>query len=526
MVAGKNVAVVFEGESTSAFFAKNAERRGNARPCTERDIEELDKSLSDIATDPNVVDFAEKIAVVARFDGPRRNERIAERSRGEIRRSGEAHRCVVCACRAFDERDELNKTGARFAQKFVNVERVADVVFADDGERVELGTEALELLHSGENEVERRRSRTRKAACVVQLARSVDAQAHEETVVGKKRGPIFVDERAVGLKCVFDFFAVGVFFFEFENFFEKIDSEKRGFAALPDELDLGNVLRTDVIADEALEYFVTHARHFRSRVKPLFFKVVAIGAVEVAQRADRFGHDVERSRRGFFFLGFHDLRERRKSKTAPVFPQIEICLRQISICFWRGVVYAWGMARANSHYNPDVAILKHEESDIPELVGSLGHDALVLVLDGIQDPHNLGAILRTADCAGVDFVVITKRRSAPVTETVRRIACGGAESVPIVLANNLRNALEKLKACGVWVAGTSDHKTSSSIYNANLKGPLAIVMGAEGDGIRHLTGETCDFLVRIPMLGSVPCLNVSVATGVCLFEALRQRGVR
>lgn len=184
------------------------------------------------------------------------------------------------------------------------------------------------------------------------------------------------------------------------------------------------------------------------------------------------------------------------------------------------------MARANSHYNPDVAILKHEESDIPELVESLGHDALVLVLDGIQDPHNLGAILRTADCAGVDFVVITKRRSAPVTETVRRIACGGAESVPIVLANNLRNALEKLKACGVWVAGTSDHKTSRSIYNANLKGPLAIVMGAEGDGIRHLTGETCDFLVRIPMLGSVPCLNVSVATGVCLFEALRQRGVR
>lgn len=184
------------------------------------------------------------------------------------------------------------------------------------------------------------------------------------------------------------------------------------------------------------------------------------------------------------------------------------------------------MARANSHYNPDKPILKHEEGDIPALLEGLDHDALILVLDGIQDPHNLGAILRTADCAGVDFVVLTKRRSASVTETVRRIACGGAESVPIVLANNLRNALEKLKKCGVWVAGTSDHKTSQSIYNANLKGPLAIVMGAEGDGIRHLTGETCDFLLRIPMLGYVPCLNVSVATGVCLFEALRQRGVR
>lgn len=183
------------------------------------------------------------------------------------------------------------------------------------------------------------------------------------------------------------------------------------------------------------------------------------------------------------------------------------------------------MARANSHYDPDAAILKHDESDIPALVAALDHDAFVLVLDGIQDPHNLGAILRTADCAGVDFVIITKRRSAHVNETVRRIACGGAESVPIVLANNLRNALEKLKAAGVWVAGTSDHKTSKSLYDANLKGPLAFVMGAEGDGIRHLTGETCDFLVRIPMLGSVPCLNVSVATGVCLFEALRQRGL-
>ncbi len=184
------------------------------------------------------------------------------------------------------------------------------------------------------------------------------------------------------------------------------------------------------------------------------------------------------------------------------------------------------MARANSHYNPDVAILKHDESEIPEMLSAAGKDPLILVLDGIQDPHNLGAILRTADCAGVSFVVITKRRSAPVTETVRRIACGGAESVPIVLAYNLRTALDKLINCGVWVAGSSDHKTSQSIFGVNLKGPLAIVMGAEGDGIRHLTGETCDFLFKIPMLGNVPCLNVSVATGVCLFEALRQRGVR
>ncbi len=184
------------------------------------------------------------------------------------------------------------------------------------------------------------------------------------------------------------------------------------------------------------------------------------------------------------------------------------------------------MARANSHYDPNANLQTHEEGEIPQLIEAAGKSPLILVLDGIQDPHNLGAILRTADGAGVSFVVISKRHSAPVTETVRRVACGGAENLPLVFASNLRNALDKLKKCGVWVAGTSDHKTSKSIYDTNLKGSLAIVMGAEGEGIRHLTGETCDFLFRIPMRGGVPCLNVSVATGICLYEALRQRGVK
>ncbi len=183
-------------------------------------------------------------------------------------------------------------------------------------------------------------------------------------------------------------------------------------------------------------------------------------------------------------------------------------------------------ARANRHSGDiDKPIWKYSEEDIPALLEGI-ENPFILVLDGLQDPHNLGACLRTANCAGVDFVIITKKNSAPVNDTVRRIAVGAAESTTLVTANNLRNALEKLKEHGVWICGTSDHKTSQSIYNANLKGPLAIVMGAEGDGIRHLTGATCDFLVRIPMLGSVPCVNVSVATGVCLFEALRQRGVR
>ncbi len=183
-------------------------------------------------------------------------------------------------------------------------------------------------------------------------------------------------------------------------------------------------------------------------------------------------------------------------------------------------------ARANRHSGSlDNPIWKYTEENLDELLE--GKDKpLILVLDGLQDPHNLGACLRTANCAGVDFVIITKKNSAPVNDTVRKIACGGAERTPILIAQNLRNTLDKLKERGVWICGTSDHKTSQSLYNANLKGALAIVMGAEGDGIRHLTGMTCDFLIRIPMLGDVPCVNVSVATGICLFEALRQRGVR
>lgn len=183
------------------------------------------------------------------------------------------------------------------------------------------------------------------------------------------------------------------------------------------------------------------------------------------------------------------------------------------------------MARENRHSDMSKPIRLLDEGDIPGLLEGR-KDPLVLVLDGVQDPHNLGALLRTADCAGCAFVVITRKGSAPVTETVRRVAVGAAESLPIVQANNLRNALTRLKEGGVWIAGTSDHKASQSLYAARLTGPLALVLGAEGDGIRHLTAETCDFLVRIPMLGSVPCLNVSVAAGVCLFEAVRQRGAR
>ncbi|MDO5450746.1 MAG: 23S rRNA (guanosine(2251)-2'-O)-methyltransferase RlmB [Akkermansia sp.] len=147
---------------------------------------------------------------------------------------------------------------------------------------------------------------------------------------------------------------------------------------------------------------------------------------------------------------------------------------------------------------------------------------LYLVLDCIQDPHNLGAILRTADGAGVAAVVAPRDKSAGITETVLRVSVGAAEKVPFVQVTNLARTMKAMKEAGIWFVGTSDHG-DRNLYDVDLKGGMAIVMGAEGEGMRRLTEENCDFLVRIPMHGSVPCLNVSVATGVCLYEAVRQR---
>ena len=147
----------------------------------------------------------------------------------------------------------------------------------------------------------------------------------------------------------------------------------------------------------------------------------------------------------------------------------------------------------------------------------------LLMLDCVQDPHNLGAILRTADAAGMHAVIAPKDKAVGITETVRRVSVGAADHVPFAQVTNLARTMEKLKAAGLWLVGTSDHETAQSIYDLDLKGPLCLVMGAEGTGLRRLTAENCDFLATIPMAGSVGCLNVSVATGVCVFEALRQR---
>ncbi len=147
----------------------------------------------------------------------------------------------------------------------------------------------------------------------------------------------------------------------------------------------------------------------------------------------------------------------------------------------------------------------------------------ILILDCVQDPHNLGAILRTADAAGIHAVVAPKDKAVGITETVRRVSVGGADHVPFAQVTNLARTIDQLKAAGLWLVGTSDHATSKSIYELDLKGPLALIMGAEEKGMRRLTEENCDFLASIPMAGKVECLNVSVATGVCVFEAVRQR---
>ncbi len=150
-------------------------------------------------------------------------------------------------------------------------------------------------------------------------------------------------------------------------------------------------------------------------------------------------------------------------------------------------------------------------------------DGCVLLLDRIEDPHNLGACLRTADAVGVTAVVTPKNKAASVTETVRRVACGGAEAIPVIQVTNLARAMKKLKEAGLLLVGTSDRATRK-FYDLDLTGSVGIVMGSEGSGLRRLTMENCHELVKIPMQGTVPCLNISVATGICLFEVVRQRG--
>lgn len=162
------------------------------------------------------------------------------------------------------------------------------------------------------------------------------------------------------------------------------------------------------------------------------------------------------------------------------------------------------------------------ETQLEEALEAAGESPLLLVLDGVQDPHNLGACLRSADAAGVCAVIAPRDRAAGLTPVARKVAAGAAELVPFIPVVNLARTLRELKDRNVWMVGTDDG-AAKTVYESRLTGPIGIVMGSEGDGMRRLTRETCDELVSIPMAGAVESLNVSVATGIVLFEAVRQR---
>ena len=162
------------------------------------------------------------------------------------------------------------------------------------------------------------------------------------------------------------------------------------------------------------------------------------------------------------------------------------------------------------------------ENDLLALIDNLNKPALLLILDGVQDPHNLGACLRSADGAGADAVIIPKDKSVGLTPAVAKVASGALHNVPVAQVTNLARTMDQLKKAGIWLVGMDD-KGEQTLYEIDLAAPVAIAMGAEGAGLRRLSKEKCDFLVKLPMVGVVQSLNVSVASGICLYEVMRQR---
>jgi 23S rRNA (guanosine2251-2'-O)-methyltransferase len=185
-----------------------------------------------------------------------------------------------------------------------------------------------------------------------------------------------------------------------------------------------------------------------------------------------------------------------------------------------------GMAGGARHQG---VVAQAQPIDMPQFIEdvleALTEPPLLLVLDGVQDPHNLGACLRVADGAGAHAVIAPKDRSVGLTTAAIKVASGAAETVPYIVVTNLARTMRDLKDRNIWLVGTDD-SAPRTLYQEKLEGPLGIVMGAEGEGLRRLTRESCDLLVSIPMLGTVESLNVSVASGVCLYEARRRRNTR
>lgn len=185
-----------------------------------------------------------------------------------------------------------------------------------------------------------------------------------------------------------------------------------------------------------------------------------------------------------------------------------------------------GMAGRNGRHQGVIARVVDTPipyKDIHDILESnLSEPPFFLILDGVEDPHNLGACLRVADAMGVHAVIAPKDRAVGLNATVRKVASGAAETIPFIAVTNLARTIRELKEAGVFIIGTT-MDSESTLLNTQLKGPIALVLGAEGDGIRRLTAENCDALVTIPMFGTVESLNVSVASGICLYEVRRQR---
>ena len=185
-----------------------------------------------------------------------------------------------------------------------------------------------------------------------------------------------------------------------------------------------------------------------------------------------------------------------------------------------------GMAGGARHQG---VVAQAQPIDMPQFIEDvlegLSEPPLLLILDGVQDPHNLGACLRVADGAGAHAVIAPKDRSVGLTTAAIKVASGAAETVPYIVVTNLARTMRDLKERNIWLVGTDD-SAPRTLYEEKLEGALGIVMGAEGEGLRRLTRESCDLLVSIPMMGAVESLNVSVASGVCLYEARRRRNTR
>ncbi len=198
----------------------------------------------------------------------------------------------------------------------------------------------------------------------------------------------------------------------------------------------------------------------------------------------------------------------------------EISVRRVALQALDGVA---GGLRHQGVIARYLAPKRVEENELPALIDAAGGKALLLVLDGVQDPHNLGACLRSAAAAAVTAVVIPKDKAAPINATVRKTSAGAADRIPVISVTNLARTLRTIKEAGVWVYGL-DGEAPATIHSLELTGNVALVLGSEGEGMRRLTRENCDALVKIPMPGTMESLNVSVAAGVALFEAVRQRG--